>query len=89
MFNVDGTVNKQGTITHVCHLLVAQGNKTQCTPFYITNLGTDRFILGYPWCQEFKPDIDWSNSELKGPKICMETLLYSKLQHLKVFTKQQ
>ena len=86
---MDGTVNRQGTITHVCHLLVAQGNKKQRTPFYITNLGTDRFILGYPWCQEFKPNIDWSESKLMGPKIHMETLLHGKLQHLKEFTKQQ
>ena len=89
VFNVDGTANKQGTITHVCHLLVAQGNKKQCTLFYITNLGTDQFILGYPWCQEFKPNIDWRESKLMGPKIHMETLLHGKLQHLKEFTKQQ
>ena len=44
--------------------------------------GDDRFILGYPWCQDFKPDIDWTNSELKGPRIHMETLLFRKVQHL-------
>ena len=48
----------------------------------MTNLGDDRFILGYPWCQDFKPDIDWSSSKLKGPKIYMETLLFGKVQHL-------
>jgi hypothetical protein len=82
VYNVDGTPNHQGTIMQVCYLLVLQGNKKQRTPFYITNLGTDRFILGYPWCQDFKPDIDWSNLMLNGPKIHMETLLYGKVEHL-------
>ena len=89
VFNIDRTANKHGTIDNVCHLLVMQGNKKQRVPFYVTNLGTDRFILGYPWCQEFKPDIDWSNSMLKGPKIKMETLLHGKLEHLWQFAKKQ
>ena len=82
VFNVDGSPNKHGTITRATHLLVTQGNKKQQVPFYVTNLGDDRFILGYPWCQDFKPDIDWPNSKLKGPKIHMETLLFGKVQHL-------
>ena len=83
VFNVDGTANKHGTITHVSYLLVSQGNKKRRVPFYVTNLGQDRFIFGYPWCQEFKPDIDWENSALKGPKIKVETLLFGRKQHLK------
>ena len=79
---MDGSPNKHGTITRATHLLVTQGNKRQQVPFYVTNLGDDRFILGYPWCQDFKPDIDWPNSKLKGPKIHMETLLFGKVQHL-------
>jgi hypothetical protein len=82
VYNIDGTPNHQGTIMQVCYLLILQENKKQRTPFYITNLRTDRFILGYPWCQDFKPNIDWSNSMLNGSKICMETLLYGKVEHL-------
>jgi hypothetical protein len=89
VYNVDRTPNHQGTITQVCYLLVLQGNKKQRTPFYVTNLGTDRFILGYPWCQDFKPDIDWSNSRLNGPKIRMETLLYGKIEHLHHHLKEE
>ena len=47
VFNVDGSANKHGTITHVTHLLVSQGNKKRRVPFYVTNLGSDRFIFGY------------------------------------------
>ena len=83
VFNVDGSANKHRTITHVTHLLVSQGNKKRRVPFYVTNLGSDRFIFGYPWCQEFKPDLDWENSTLRGPKIKVETLLFGRKQHLK------
>ena len=82
IYNVDDSPNKTGTITQVCYLQVIQGNKKQRTPFYVTDLGTDCFRLGYPWCQDFKPSIDWSNSLLNGPKVCMETLLYGKVQHV-------
>jgi hypothetical protein len=50
VFNVDGSANKHRTITHVTHLLVTQGRKKQRVPFYVTNLGQDHFIFGYPWC---------------------------------------
>jgi hypothetical protein len=49
------------------------------------DLGKDRFIFGYPWCQDFKPDIDWENSRLKGPKVKVETLLHGKYQHIKEY----
>jgi hypothetical protein len=54
-------------------------------PFYVTNLGKDHFIFGYPWCQDFQPNIDWENSYLKGPKIKVETLLHGKYQHIKEY----
>ena len=82
---VDGTTNKSRMTTNICYLLVSKGNKKECVPFYITNLGKDHFIFGYPWCQEFQPDIDWANSKLKGPKIKVKTLLYSKYQHIKAY----
>jgi hypothetical protein len=88
VYNVDGSANRHGMITHVTHLLVTQGHKKQRVPFYVTNLGQDRFIFGYPWCQDFKPSIDWENSMLNGPKIKVETLLYGKMQHVKCVIQQ-
>jgi hypothetical protein len=41
IYNVDGTNNKGGTITHVCHLLISRGNVKERVPFYVTNLGKD------------------------------------------------
>jgi len=89
VFNVDGTLNRSGTITRACDLLVTQGNKKEQTRFFVTNLGSDRMLFGYPWFKKFNPDIDWEKSKLKGPKVKIETLLYGTLQCAKTWLKQK
>jgi len=46
--------------------------------FYVTNLGSDRIILGYPWLHAFNLDINWLNCKLIGPKVKMETMLHAR-----------
>ena len=41
--------------------------------FYITDLGQDQVILGYPWLRESNPHIDWSKGTFDGD-IRLETL---------------
>ena len=43
--------------------------------FYLTSLGTDRFILGYPFLFVFNLDIDWRAARLKGGAVDVETIL--------------
>jgi len=47
--NIDGTFNKSRQITHYLDLLVSHRTKKNSKHFYVTNLGSDRIILGYPW----------------------------------------
>jgi hypothetical protein len=58
VFNVDGTENQGGQVNHYCILNVLQGKKQSAQVFFITNLGNDRLIFGYPWLEEFAPQID-------------------------------
>jgi len=74
VFNIDRTANRNGTISHYCNLMVSKGNFRWQTCFYVTNLGKDHFIFGYPWCKEFNVNINWENSVLKGPKVKVETI---------------
>jgi len=74
VYNIDGTENKHGTIMHACDLLVKQGNKKEQMRFYVSNLGRDRFILGYPWFRKFNPDVDWVKAKLRGPQVKIETI---------------
>jgi hypothetical protein len=58
--NVDGTENKKGKITHYCWLRIQKGTHDKLQRFFITNLGQDRIILGYPFLYCFNPPIDWT-----------------------------
>jgi Aspartyl protease len=58
VFNVDGMENQDGKITSYCLLNILQGRKEAAQVFFITNLGEDRIILGYPWLREFDPQIN-------------------------------
>jgi hypothetical protein len=76
--NIDGTNNRAGHITDYIDLIMTQGAKKVPTKFYVTNLGGDRAILGYPWLRDFNPDIDWPTGKLKGPQVKIETPFYSR-----------
>jgi len=80
IFNMDRTLNCHGTITHACDVLILRGQKQERQRFFVTNLGKDHFIFGYPWFRTFSPDIDWPEARLKGPKVQAETIFYGKLK---------
>ena len=46
------------------------------TKFYLTSLGKEHFILGYPFLREFNPDIDWENREIKDGSVEIKTLSF-------------
>jgi len=54
--------------------MISKGNVRKSLRFFITNLGRDRFIFGYPWFKAFKPDINWEDGMLRGPKVKVETM---------------
>ncbi len=65
VYNVDGTLNKKGTITHYTRILLSLGGRSTWEIFYITNLGYQRIILGFPWFKKHNPDIDWSTGRIQ------------------------
>ena len=60
--NVDGTSNKQGDITHFTDLEVQTGSKKVKMRFFLTDLGEQKVILGYPWFAAIQPKIDWARA---------------------------
>jgi hypothetical protein len=74
--NIDRSFNKAGSIMHYLDLLVTCGHKRNTECFYVTNLGTNRLILGYPWLHGFNPDIDWPNCKLLGLEVRIKTLFH-------------
>jgi hypothetical protein len=65
VFNVDGTQNKEGKITHFTRLKTTIGGKTRRTRFLVTGLGKEKVIFGYNWLQRENPIIDWDQGTIR------------------------
>ena len=67
VFNVDGTPNQQGFITHCVRTnLVVAGISTR-TRLLVTNLGNEHIILGLPWLRSTNAAVDWQSGEITLP----------------------
>ena len=64
--NIDGTLNKTGTITSYVDLMVEIDRQIMDVQLLVTGLGNPRIILGFPWLNEYNPDINWKTGEFKG-----------------------
>ena len=64
VYNVDGTENSQGKITHYCWLWIFYAGKQKLQCFYIASLGKESIILRYPFLYVFNPTIDWQQGKL-------------------------
>ena len=64
IYNIDGSNNKAGQITHACNLELTYGEKNTKQQFFISDLGQDQALLGYPFLREFNPQIDWEKGQL-------------------------
>jgi hypothetical protein len=72
--NVDGTPNKLGAIEYFCWLRVKMGQQEKEMTFYLTNIGKERFILGYPFLWMFNPRIDWRTGEIQDGEVEIGTI---------------
>ena len=66
VFNVDGTPNKWGTITKYTRLDLTINRHTQPHNLFVTGLGKQKIILGYPWFKQNNPEIDWEECTCQG-----------------------
>ena len=62
VYNVNGTLNWKGVA--YMDLKVRTGEKKTNMRFFITDLGAQRMILGYPWFAAMQPRIDWAKEWL-------------------------
>jgi len=67
VYNVDGTLNKRGTIVHFVETNVKIGERTQEIQFLVSGLGHQKIILGFPWLEKENPVIDWKKATLDWP----------------------
>jgi len=59
LFNVDGTPNRAGTLKYFTDIDTKMGSKRTRLRYFLTDLGDNQVILGYPWFASAQPRIDW------------------------------
>src|SRR5688572_18185862 len=65
LYNIDGSENQAGRITHYVQLLLSVGDYQEWTNFLVTDLGGEPVILGLPWLCKVDPSIDWEKGTLR------------------------
>ena len=65
MFNVDGTKNSAGNITHLADIIIDYQGHCEKVTAEVMDLGKNQVILGYTWLKKYNPDINWTNGEAK------------------------
>jgi len=61
IWNIDGTTNRAGKLTHFVDLLVQTKGQEKKMHFLVTDLREEDVILGYPWLSTFKPQFSWKD----------------------------
>jgi hypothetical protein len=80
VYNVDGMENRHGKVDYCCWLKVHYGGKMLRMQFFVTNLGKDRFILGYPFLFDFNPRVDWQKAILEDGAVRLKTIGFKRAQ---------
>ena len=70
--NVDGTYNKAGRIMEAAILSIKFKGKESKHCFLVADVGDEDIILGYPFLEDFYPDIDWQQGTL-GEEVTIST----------------
>ena len=65
VFNVDGSRNSAGDVTHAVNLTVDFLGHREELRAEVTNLGKNSLILGYTWLKKHNPSIDWETGMVK------------------------
>ena len=64
IWNINGTLNKGGYLTHYVDLDVQTNGIHKEMRFLLTDLGGEDIILGYPWLTTFEPKVMWKTATI-------------------------
>ena len=68
VYNIDGTLNKMGTIRKYVNLPIIINRRKTMEWLLVTGLGKLKIILGFPWLNEQNPVIDWKLGTVSFPE---------------------
>ena len=64
LYNIDGTENRDGTISEVAVLDMTVDNHQEKVVFVVTDIGDEDVIIGLDWLREHNPEVDWERGSL-------------------------
>jgi hypothetical protein len=64
-YNVDGTLNKKGIVMSYVKADLQVNGRIKPIQLYVTGLGKQKVILGFPWLQDKNPDVNWKTGEIR------------------------
>ena len=65
LYNIDGTENRDGTITEVAILDMTVGDHQEQVVFMVTDIREKDVIIGLDWLREHNPEVDWERGSLR------------------------
>ena len=65
LYNIDGSLNEAGSITHKIKLGLKVGQDEEKFNFLVTSLGPEKVILSLPWLRHRNPEINWHKGTMK------------------------
>jgi hypothetical protein len=80
--NADGSPNAGGNLRYYTDLTVKTGTQSHPLRFYITDIGPDNLVLGYPWFKATNITPDWKNGTIPDAiTICTLGTIFGKPGH--------
>ena len=64
VYNVDGMLNKVGSITQTADLVMTIGDHVEMLTFTIMNIGSSDVIIGFSWLKLHNPLVNWRTGKL-------------------------
>ena len=65
--NADGSPNTGGNLRYYIDLTVVTGTQSHPLRFYVTDIGPDNLVLGYPWFKATNITPDWTSGTIPDP----------------------
>ena len=72
VYNVDGSCNSVGSITHEATLIMIHKGYREKVTFEICDLEKVNLIIGYTWLKKHNLEIDWNTREIEFTRCLAE-----------------
>jgi len=65
VYNIDGSINRGGSITEEVTLILSYHGHKECAVFKVCDLGKSNLIIGYTMLHKHNPDINWETGKVE------------------------